>query len=124
MQFVTGVDLIEVARIARAQQRHGARFTARCFTPGEQADCAGQPVTLAGRFAAKEAVAKALGCGIGAVRWVDIEVRRGPAGEPRLHLHGPARALAAERGLTGWALSLSHTRDLAIAFVVAYAPAP
>ncbi len=116
----TGVDLIEVARIARAQQRHGARFAARFFTPGEQADCAGQAAALAGRFAAKEAVAKALGTGIGTVRWVDIEVRRGPAGEPQLHLHGAAHTLAHALGLTGWALSLSHTHDHAIAFVVAY----
>ncbi len=115
----TGVDLIEVARIERAQARHGERFFRRFFTAQERADCAGRAASLAARFAAKEAAAKALGCGIGAVRWVDIEVVSGPDREPELRLHGAALARAQALGWREWAVSLSHTHEHAIALVVA-----
>ena len=75
--------------------------------------------SLAARFAAKEAVAKAFGTGIGRVSWHDIEICRGPAGEPLLHLHGAAKRLATEQNLDTWSLSLSHTQIYALAFVVA-----
>ncbi len=114
-----GVDLIEVARVEAALARHGERFLQRCFTAGEQADCAGRPASLAARFAAKEAVAKALGCGIGAVRWLDIEVISGPDREPQLRLLGTAQERANRLGLSRWAISLSHTQAHALAFVVA-----
>lgn len=117
--LATGVDLIEVARVEEAVQRFGARFLDRVYTPAEQRDCSGRPTSLAARWAAKEAVSKALGIGIGDVRWVEIEVTRGPRGEPTLRFHGDAAALVASRGWRTWSLSLSHTADLAIAFVVA-----
>ena len=114
-----GVDLMEVARVERAMQRHGERFFARFFTSAERAYCEDRPERLAARVAAKEAVAKALGTGIGAVQWVDIEVMADARRRPLLHLHGNAENLAAELGLTTWEISLSHTETQAIAFVVA-----
>ncbi len=115
----TGVDLIEVARVADTLARQGDRFLRRCFTAQEVADAAGQAPALAARFAAKEAVAKALGCGIGDVQWLDIEIRRGARGQPELVLHNTAQTLAAALGLTEWSLSLSHTQEYAVALVVA-----
>ena len=115
----TGVDIIEVARIKRAAERHGERFYKRFYTEVECESCKGRYPALAARFAAKEAVAKALGTGIGDVCWTDIEVTNGERGEPRLVLHGAAAELSAELGLTEWSISLSHTRENAIAFVVA-----
>jgi holo-[acyl-carrier protein] synthase len=114
-----GIDTLEIERVARSLERFGERFLRRFFTPQEQADCGGQPHRLAARIAAKEAVAKALGTGIGAVRWVDIEVRSAPSGRPMLHLHGQAAAVAAELGLTEWDISLSHSREVASAMCVA-----
>jgi len=114
-----GVDLVEIRRIAALMAQHGERFTGRVFTPGEVADCGGRAESLAARWAAKEAVAKALGTGIGAVGWQEIEVVRGESGCPAVILHGRAAALAAARGLTRWALSLAHDGGMALAFVVA-----
>jgi holo-[acyl-carrier protein] synthase len=115
----TGVDIIEVERIERAAARHGQRFYDRFFTPAEQARCRGNYPALAARFAAKEAVGKALGTGIGDVHWVEIEVVNDSRGRPELVLHGAAAARADELGLCEWSLSLSHTREHGIAFVVA-----
>jgi holo-[acyl-carrier protein] synthase len=114
-----GVDMIEVERIARSLERYGDKFYSRFFTDNERQICAGQPMRLAARFAAKEAVAKALGTGIGDVRWVEIEIDCGERGRPVLRLHGNAARIAAELGLTNWDISLSHTHEHAIAFVVA-----
>lgn len=114
-----GVDLIEVERVRATVARHGARFLARVYTPSELAVCAGSAERLAARFAAKEAVAKALGTGIGDVSWCDIEISSDSRGRPMVTLHGPAAARAADVGLTQLALSLSHTREHAIAVVVA-----
>lgn len=113
-----GVDLIEVGRVAASLARFGERFLARVFTPAERAACEEQPERLAARFAAKEAVAKALGAGIGDVAWTDIEIGRDARGRPTVTLRGPAAARAARLGLTRFALSLSHTREHAVAFVV------
>ena|SRR3989338_2069306 len=115
----TGVDIIEVSRIDDAILRHGERFFRRFFTPQELIDAGGRTPALAARFAAKEAVAKALGCGIGDVGWKDIEILRVERRAPAVVLHGPARQLAAELDLTDWALSMSHTHEHAIALVVA-----
>jgi holo-[acyl-carrier protein] synthase len=114
-----GIDLIEIERVEGAIQRHGERFLTRIYTPGEIEDCAGVTEELAARFAAKEAVSKALGTGIGRVRWNEIEVRRGPAGEPLLHLYGQASGVAEELGLQEWSVSLTHARAMAAAVVVA-----
>jgi holo-[acyl-carrier protein] synthase len=116
-----GVDMIEVARIEEAMARHGERFFSRFFTEGERAACADVAQRLAARFAAKEAVAKALGTGIGDIKWVEIEVVSDARGRPLVQLHGAALALAQQMGLQVWELSLSHTASHAIAFVVATA---
>ncbi len=115
--------MVEIARVAAGIDRLGERFLNRFFTPDERADCADNPASLAARFAAKEAVAKALGTGIGAVAWKEIETRTdSDARRPRLLLHGAAAALAAELGLTQWDISLTHTQTAAAAVVVALAP--
>jgi holo-[acyl-carrier protein] synthase len=113
------VDLIEVARIEAAVLRHGERFLNRIYTARELAEAAGRVQSLAARFAAKEAAAKALGCGIGQVGWRDIETTRPADQPPEIVLHGAAKALAQALGLREWAVSLSHTKDYAIATVVA-----
>ena len=118
----TGVDLIEIARIQQAIEQHGERFLRRIYTATEQQDCQGRVESLAARFAAKEAVAKALGTGIWRqeVDWTDIEIVRDPAtGAPLLLLHQAAATHAQRQGLTEWSVSLSHDRERAIAFVVA-----
>jgi len=114
-----GVDLVKVERVAALASRYGERFTSRVFTDRELAACHQRPDRLAARFAAKEAVSKALGTGIGKVNWRQIEVVNNAAGRPELVLTGAAAALAAEQGLDQWAISLSHTQEQAIAFVVA-----
>jgi holo-[acyl-carrier protein] synthase len=119
MKLATGVDLIDIARVEQAVQRHGERFLRRVFTPAELAECESRLESLAVRFAAKEAVAKALGCGIGRVGWQEIEILRGEQNQPLLRLHGMAARLAEEAGLFTWSVSLSHTGDQAIAMVVA-----
>jgi len=117
--LAVGVDLVEVSRVEASATRYGPRFYDRVFTPQEQAYCAGHAARLAGRFAIKEAVGKALGTGIGDVRWTDIEVVCDARGRPTLVLHDAAQRLAVELGLSDWAISLSHTETHAIGFVVA-----
>lgn len=119
LRLRTGVDMIEVERVEAAVQRHGARFLERVFTPQELAEVGHSPHSLAARFAAKEAVSKALGTGIGQIGWCEVEVLRGDALQPVLRLHGEAARLARELGLRQWSISLSHTRSHAIAMVVA-----
>jgi len=116
----SGVDIVEVHRIDNAILRHGQRFFDRFYTSQELIDSEGQTPSLAARFAAKEAVAKALGTGIGQVAWKDIEVVAGPRREPMLRLHGQAQELAESLGLTDWAISLSHTEEHAVAVAVAF----
>lgn len=114
-----GIDLIENHRVAKGIERLGERFLNRFFTPGERADCEDQPHRLAARLAGKEAVAKALGTGIGDVSWREIEIRCGERGRPTLILHGAAADLAASMGLNEWDVSLTHTADHSGAVVVA-----
>ena len=115
----TGVDIIEVARIDGAILRHRERFFHGFFTAQELIDSAGRTPALAARFAAKEAVAKALGCGIGDVGWKEIEILSGQHRQPEVRLHGAARLLAERLGLQEWSVSLSHTHEHAMALVVA-----
>ncbi len=125
----TGIDLIEIERIARAIERWGDRFLDRVFTPAELAIYRARPASLAARWAAKEAVAKLLGVGMrglggagrpdAALAWTEIEVLSDAQGRPALALHGRAAERAHALGLGSIALSLSHTREHAIASVVA-----
>ena len=119
--FRTGVDIIELARIEAAVVRWGDRFLWRIYTPGELAYCRGRISSLAGRWAAKEAISKALGTGWSrGIRWVDLEVVRAPGGPPQVRLHGQAQGRAEALGIHHWALSLSHSKAYAVAFVVAW----
>ena len=115
----SGIDLIEIARIERAKDRHGERFLQRFFTQQEIEFCEGRASSLAGRFAVKEAVAKALGTGIGDFNWTDIEIVCDGRGRPELLLHNRALELAGRQGLSEWSISISHTDTLAIGLAVA-----
>ena len=119
-----GVDLIEVSRVRRVFERYGERFLQRVYTPAEVLYTRGRVPELAVRFAAKEAVSKALGVGMrlmarDGIYWQDVEVLGDRRGRPEVHLTGRAAERAAELGITEWAISLSHTQEHAIAFVVA-----
>ena len=116
--LTTGVDIIEIPRIQGVLDRYGQRFQQRIFTPGELAYCRGRAPNLAARFAAKEATMKALGTGVRGVSWKDIEVCRAPSGAPSILLHGRAEARAQRLGVHEISLSLSHSREYAVAFVV------
>jgi holo-[acyl-carrier protein] synthase len=116
--LVTGVDIIEIDRVRRVADRYGQRFLKRIYTEGEIAYCRGRAPQLASRFAAKEAVMKALGTGVHGVDWRDVEVLRRRGQAPSVKLHGGAQARAKQMGLAHLALSLSHSRDYAVASVV------
>ncbi len=117
-----GIDLVEVDRIDASIQRFGDRFLKRIYTPAERHYCAHKRYpaqNLAGRFAAKEAAAKALGTGISrGVSWQEFEVQRQPGQPPRLLLHGRARLLAEKLGAFHISLSLTHTDRYATAIVI------
>ncbi|WP_372593059.1 holo-ACP synthase [Actinotalea sp.] len=117
--LAVGVDVVAITRFEHLCALRGADLVARVFTPHEVATCRGDTARLAARFAAKEAVAKALGSGIGQVSWREIEVRTGVAGGPGLLLTGAARDRARAAGLEDWAVSLSHDADRAVAVVIA-----
>ncbi len=117
--LAVGVDIIEVARIERSIERLGQRFLDRIFTAQEQKYCEGRPERLAGRFAVKEAVGKALGIGIGDVRWQEIEVINDRRGRPELALHGDAKDLSENLGLHSWSISMSHSEANAVGMAVA-----
>jgi holo-[acyl-carrier protein] synthase len=120
--LAVGVDLIEIPRIARAIGRWGERFLHRVYTPYEITHCRGRVPELAVRFAAKEAVSKALGVGIwwrGGIGWHEAEVRSDRLGKPDVLLYGRAAERARVLGLERWAVSLSHTAEHAVAMVVA-----
>ena len=118
----SGIDMVEIARIQQSVDRYGSRFLDRIYTGGEQSYCLRKrnaAESLAARFAAKEAGAKALGTGISfGVGWLEIEVAREPGGRPTLHFHGRAAQIAARLGVARAALSITHTADLAMASVV------
>jgi holo-[acyl-carrier protein] synthase len=118
MKLSTGIDLIEIMRVEGAIKRHGDQFLERIYTPKELALFGKSLESLAVRFAAKEAVVKALGCGIGAVSWLEIEILRDDMDAPVLVLHGNALQRATLLGYQNWSVSLSHTDLHAIALVV------
>ena len=117
-----GIDLVECARIQRSIDRFGDRFLHRVFTDGEIEYSMSMKFParhLAARFAAKEAVSKAFGTGIGkTMSWRNIDIRKRPTGEPFLIFSGPAQELAAKRGVTSALITLSHTEHHAMASVV------
>jgi holo-[acyl-carrier protein] synthase len=122
MILKSGIDLVEIRRLEDIQPAIRQRFLNRVFTDNELAEVGNSAASLAGRFAAKEAVAKALGCGIGPVSWKEIEVLRGEAGQPELKLSGNAINIALQLGLEQWSISISHTAGQAVAVAVALGP--
>jgi holo-[acyl-carrier protein] synthase len=118
----SGIDLVEISRIQQSVQRFGQRFLNRVYTPNEQAYCLrkrNSAESLAARFAAKEAGAKALGTGIShGVSWLEIEVVREPSGRPTIKFHGRAAEIARAMGVSHVALSITHTATLSMASVV------
>lgn len=121
-----GIDIVEISRVEEMLAKHENRFLERVFTPGEQAHGAAsrrRSDHLAGRFAAKEAVYKALGTGNTAgISWTDIEVVSLPSGKPTLSLLNNALATSMRLGISEWHLSISHSRHSAIASAIASGP--
>ncbi len=123
MILVHGIDIIDVARVATMLDTHGQTFIDRCFTKTEQeaADVSSKEMRaqrFAARYAAKEAVLKALGTGLaGGINWVDVSVSR-EDGPPMVTLYGRAAEVAADQGICEWRLSLSHTSSMAMASVI------
>ncbi len=118
MPYAVGIDMIAIPRVRKVLERHGERFLQRVYTPEEVAFCRGRLPELAARFAAKEAVMKALGTGIRGVGWRDIEILPNRRGKPLVYLYGRGRARADRIGLDALDVSLTHERDFAIAAVV------
>ncbi len=119
-----GVDIVHIPRIQKALDLYGERFLNRVFTPREIAACRGRTAEFAARFAAKEAMSKALGVGMrimarNGIGFREVEILPDGNGKPHVHLYGRAAARAEELELTEWAVSLTHEREYAIAFVVA-----
>jgi holo-[acyl-carrier protein] synthase len=121
--FGIGIDVVEVARIASAIERNGERFLAKIFTPAEREYCESRKqaaMHYAARFAAKEAVSKALGTGIGGDAGLhDLEVFHDDMGAPKIRLSGAAEAFARQHGISGIQISLTHTREYAAANAIA-----
>lgn len=116
--LATGVDVIDLARFRAVLARHPERLLARCFTPGELRHCRGRVPELAVRFAAKEAVMKALGTGVRGIAWREIEVLPNRRGKPLVVLHGNAARRAERLGLTTLDVSLSHEKEYGVAMAV------
>ena len=122
LMHCVGLDIIEICRIERAVSRWGERFLHRVYTEAELELCQNRSPALAIRFAAKEAVMKALGTGTKGVGWREVEVLSNQDGKPLVYLHGKARSRAEEMGLRGLDISLSHSRDYAVASAVGERP--
>ena len=118
LMLSTGVDIIEISRVSRVLELYGQRFLNRVYTPGEIAYCRERPANLAARFAAKEATMKALGTGARGVSWKDIEVVHLKSGAPVIKLHARGKRRAEQLAVQEISVSLSHSRDYAVAFVV------
>ncbi len=114
-----GIDLVEIKRFEQLQPAIFMRFIERVYTPQELVEADNSMEYLAGRFAAKEAVVKALGTGIGPVGWKEVEVLSNEEGRPILILTGRAKKIADELGLEIWSVSISHSHAIAVAQVVA-----
>lgn len=119
MYLRSGVDLVSHQRFAEALQRHGRRLLERIFTKTEIEQSGGRVQSLAARFAAKEAAAKAIGCGIGEIGWREIEVMVDEKGAPHLYFYGSAAQKVGRQKWRHWSVSLSHTAEMALAMVIA-----
>jgi holo-[acyl-carrier protein] synthase len=110
-----GIDIIKVERIRAALERFGSRFSRRVLTDAERRYVRDRPETMAGRWAAKEAVSKVLGLGVRGIGWQDIEIERMPTGQPAVRLHGRAAARAEQLEMGRIAISITHESDYAVA---------
>ncbi len=117
-KFAAGVDIIEIDRVADVIARHGDRFLNRIYTPDEITHCRGRVHELAARFAAKEAVMKALGTGVRGVGWKDIEILPNRRGKPLIFLYNRGAGRAERIEMRGLEVSLTHSKEYAIAMVV------
>ena len=122
--IASGIDLVEIDRFRSIDPKIRARFLKRVFTVEELKSAANENTHLAGKFAAKEAAAKALGCGIGVVSWQDLEILSDNLGRPILILHGPAIMRANEAGWIHCSISISHTSTHAVASATALIELP
>jgi holo-[acyl-carrier protein] synthase len=118
MEMAVGIDIIEIERVRRVLERHPQRFLERVYTPEEVAFCRGRIAELAARFAAKEAVMKALGTGARGLAWREIEILPNRRGKPLIYLRGKARERGEAIGFRAADVSLTHSHDFAIAAVV------
>lgn len=114
----TGIDLVEIRRITALKPEIRSRFLNRVFTAAELEICGGRDESLSGRFACKEAVSKALGTGFGEVSWQEIEIGNDERKMPVLILSGNAQKIADGLGISQWSVSISHTREYAVAVAV------
>lgn len=114
-----GVDIVEIDRVGAVVDRWKEKFLSRVYTETELRYCRGRLPELAARFAGKEAISKALGTGIRGLSWKEMEIIPDPLGKPLVRLHGRAQSRADALGLREFAISLSHSRDYAVAMVVA-----
>jgi holo-[acyl-carrier protein] synthase len=117
MAHYTGIDIIEIARIKKAVTRWGEPFLRRVYTDSELKLYRAKPASLAARFACKEAVMKLLGTGRRGIHWREIETLSHPSGKPLLNLYGNAQSKAGELGIKEIAVSLSHSKEYAVASV-------
>lgn len=118
-RITSGIDLVEIERFKQLKPEILERFYRRVFTPGEIEHIGGSFERAAGLFAAKEAIVKALGCGIGPVSWQEVEILHNAEGNPLTQLHGAAADLADNLGNMHWSLSISHTKLHATAIAIA-----
>jgi len=119
VNIAVGIDIIEVGRVRKVFERHGERFLRRIYTENEVQQCRGKVTRLAGRFAAKEAISKALGTGLHGVAWREMEVVQLRSGRPTVTLHGKAKRRAEELGLSAFDVSIADLAEFSIAIAVA-----
>ena len=123
-----GIDIVDINRIEKSLKRSGDNFEIRCFTATERSFAqrdVNRSQYFAGRFAAKEAVLKALGTGWSqGIAWTDVEIQRLPTGEPFVVLYGKCKEIADKLGITKWLVSISHTNPFAIASAIAIKTVP
>ncbi len=119
VNVAVGVDIIEVERVRKVYEHHAERFLQRVFTENEVKQCRGKVTRLAGRFAAKEAISKALGTGMRGVKWREMEIVQIRSGRPSVRLHGFAREHALQLGISAFDVSIADLAQFSIAIAVA-----